>query len=92
MIINFGDKQTAKIFNREFVKRIPKELQKKALRRLAYLHVAEKLSDLQVPHSNHFEALVGDLVGFYSIRVNQQWRIIFCWQDGASEVQLTDYH
>lgn len=93
MIKGFADKRTEQIFNGKFVKRIDKNLQKKALRRLRYLDAAENIDDLRIPPSNKLEKKQGDLKDFYSIWVNDQWRIIFKWVDGeAREVQFIDYH
>lgn len=64
-----------------------------ALRKLQLINRASDLNDLRVPPGNHLEALGGDLDGFYSIRINQQWRVIFRWVDGdAFDVQIIDYH
>ncbi len=93
MIKSFADKITAQVFDGRVVKRIDAGLQKQALRRLRYLDAATQLDDLRVPPSNRLEALSGDRKGFYSIRVNDQWRIIFRWTDGhASDVAFLDYH
>lgn len=93
MIASFADARTRDLFHREPVKRMPPALQDVALRRLKYLHSATKLDDLRVPPGNRLEALHGDRAGQYSIRINDQWRIVFRWQNGqAHEVQLVDYH
>jgi proteic killer suppression protein len=64
-----------------------------ALRKLAQLDAAENLSELRAPPANRLEALRGDLAGFHSIRVNDQWRLVFRWRsDGAHDVKFTDYH
>ena len=66
---------------------------RRAKRKLEALNAATRLDDLKVPPSNRLEKLLGDLKDFYSIRVNDQWRVIFRWHDGdAHEVRLTDYH
>ncbi len=66
---------------------------KTALRKLDCLNYAQTLQDLRSPPSNHLEALKGNLSGFYSLRINNQWRIIFkCSMEGASEVSIVDYH
>ena len=63
------------------------------LSRLRQLHAAEILEDLRIPPSNRLESLSGDLKGFWSMRINQQWRLVFRWNDGkASDVKITDYH
>ncbi len=71
------------------------KLQKSAMRKLEYLDVAIEVEDLRVPPGNRLEKLQGDLEGLWSIRVNNQWRIVFCWeedQDGPSQVEMMDYH
>ena len=93
MIQSFKDKETAKIFNGLLSKRFANDIQKKALVRLDWIDRARNLEDLKTPPSNHLEALIGDLKGFYSIRVNQQFRLIFRFEAGqAFDVALTDYH
>ncbi len=95
MIKSFKDKETEKIFYQEFSKRIPVTIQKIALRKLMMIHAAEKLSDLRVPPANHLEALTGDRIGKWSIRINDQWRIVFVPLDGGrnyDEVEIVDYH
>ena len=93
MIKSFADKITEQLFDGLSVRRMDVGLQKQALRRLRYLDAATQLDDLRAPPSNRLEALSGDRKGFYSIRVNDQWRIIFRWQDGhASDVEFLDYH
>ena len=68
------------------------ELQRAAYRKLMLLDAAETLDDLRIPPGNRLEKLSGDRQGFYSIRVNDQWRICFDWAEGAYEVELIDYH
>ncbi|EMY59909.1 MULTISPECIES: type II toxin-antitoxin system RelE/ParE family toxin [Leptospira] len=93
MILSFGDKETEKIFNQNFSKRIPPEIQKKALTKLILIDNAEKEDDLKSPPSNRLESLKGDLNGFYSIRINDQWRIIFKFDQGnCNQVSIIDYH
>ncbi|MBM9589695.1 type II toxin-antitoxin system RelE/ParE family toxin [Leptospira sp. 201903075] len=93
MILSFGDKETEKIFNQFFSKRIPPEIQKKALTKLILLDNAEKEDDLKSPPSHRLESLKGDLNGFYSIRINDQWRIIFKFEQGnCNQVSIIDYH
>ena len=93
MIRSFGDKETERLFRREPVKRIPLPVQQRALRKLLILDAAESADDLRVPPGNRLERLSGDREGQYSIRVNEQWRICFYWEDGdAREVEITDYH
>jgi proteic killer suppression protein len=93
MIKTFADKKTEGMFNGVIIKRVDLALQKKAIRRLRYINAATRIEDLIVPPSNQLEKLSGDLKAYYSIRVNNQWRIIFIWKDGnAYEVKFTDYH
>ena len=73
-------------------RRFPPDLRGVAQRKLQYLNVAKNLMDLRVPPGNRLEALKGRLRGYYSIRINDQWRIVFRWDEGAKEVQVVDYH
>lgn len=73
-------------------RRFPAELHGTAVRKLQYLNSAARLGDLRVPPGNRLEALRGDLSGFWSIRINRQWRIVFRWDNGAKDVQIVDYH
>ena len=93
MIESFGDPDTEGVFRRRRVKRIDPRIQQTALRKLRYLDNAATLDDLRVPPGNRLEALRGDRVGQYSIRVNDQWRIVFAWRNGnAFDVTIVDYH
>jgi toxin HigB-1 len=93
MIRSFRDRETARVWSREFSKKLPGTIQERALMKLQQLHAAGDLRDLAIPASNQLEALEGNRKGQYSIRINKQWRICFEWQDGeASEVQIVDYH
>jgi len=93
MIISFGSKGTREIWNGERVKGFATELQEIARRKLRMLNNSQNLTDLQVPPSNKLEKLKGNLKEYYSIRVNDLWRIIFKWDKGnASEVEVVDYH
>ena len=96
MIASFGDKGTEALFNggpRKAFKLFPPDILASALRKLDMLNAAPTLGDLASPPGNRLEALSGDLAGFHSIRINDQWRIIFRWQGSeAFEVQVTDYH
>jgi len=75
------------------VRRLPPQLYSAARRKLLYLHEAEDLRDLRVPPGNRLQALKGDWKGWFSIRVNDQWRIVFRWSDTrAFEVSIVDYH
>ena len=93
MIRSFADKRTAILFEREVVNKRVAPIQRAALRKLLILDAAESLRDLEVPPGNHLEKLKGDRKGQYSIRVNDQWRICFRWQEGGAEdVEIVDYH
>lgn len=96
MIISFGNEATADLYHGRRTGRVrhfPQDVTKRALHKLDVLNGAQELIDLRSPPSNHLEALKGDLVGHYSIRVNDQWRIVFRWEDNnAHNVRLIDYH
>ncbi len=93
MIISFGDKQTEKIWQGIRVKEFSNEIQQVGRRKLRMLNNSQSLNDLRVPPSNKLEKLSGKLKDFYSIRINNQWRIIFRWNNGnAYEVEIIDYH
>ena len=92
MIKSFGDKQTEALSGDRFVREF-QGIARSAKRKLEMLNAASRLDDLLAPPSNRLEKLQGTLSEFYSIRVNDQWRIVFKWIDGhAHEVQVTDYH
>ena len=93
MIRDFRCKETEKIFNRQFSRKFPADIQRTVLRKLALLDAAESLDDLKIPPSIRLEKLTGNRKGQYSIRINDQWRICFVWYRGdAQEVEITDYH
>lgn len=93
MIVSFGSKETEKVFNGERVRSLPLEVQKTGRRKLRMLNNFQNIKDLTIPPSNKLEKLGGDLKGFYSIRINEQWRIIFQWKPAqASDVKIIDYH
>lgn len=93
MLISFGDKDTKKIWEGERVKGLATEIQEIARRKLRMLNNSQDLTDLQVPPSNRLEKLKGNFKEFYSIRINNQWRIIFKWNNGnADQVEIIDYH
>jgi len=93
MIISFGSTATEIIWNGIRQKKPAIEIQEIGRRKLRMLHNSVSLTDLKVPPSNRLEKLSGNLKDFYSIRINDQWRIIFRWKDGnASEVEIIDYH
>lgn len=97
MILSFATKGTQDIFevveSKLSRKTLPMNLHKIAKRKLNMLAVATHLSDLKSPPANHLEPLKGDLQGFYSIRINAQWRIVFIWRNNnAEQVEILDYH
>lgn len=93
MIRSFADKEAEKLFNRQFSRKLPPEIQRAARYKLEILDAAEQLDDLRVPPSNRLEKLSGDRAGQYSIRINKQWRICFKWRDNSSyDVEMVDYH
>ena len=92
MIRSFRDARTGKLFNDLDVPGF-RSFERVARRKLLYLHQAKRFEDLRVPPGNRLEALRGDRKGQYSIRINDQWRICFKWQDGhAYDVEIVDYH
>ena len=93
MIISFGNKESEKVWLGERVKKLPNEVQQVGRRKLRMLNNSQNIMDLTIPPSNKLEKLKGGLKDFYSIRINDQWRIIFKWNSGnASEVEIVDYH
>jgi len=93
MIISFGSSDTEKIWKGELVKNLPIEIQQIGRRKLRMLNNSQDLSDLRIPPSNRLEKLKGRAKDFYSIRINDQWRIIFKWVNNqAYEVEIVDYH
>jgi proteic killer suppression protein len=93
MIQSFGDKETEKTWNGFRSKKLPNEIQQIARRKLRMINNAQGINDLRIPPSNHLEKLSGNLTGFYSVRINKQWRIVFKWEDNqAFEVEILDYH
>lgn len=97
MIVSFRDEETACIYDGERTKqerrRLSTELWKTAQRKLDQLNRVSRLDQLGVPPGNRLEALSGDRLGQYSIRINDQYRICFVWTDrGPAEVEITDYH
>lgn len=92
MIQSFADKDTRKLFQRESNRRF-NAIIRVALRKLIQMNRARVLQDLAVPPGNRLEALKGNLAGYHSIRINDQWRIVFVWNDhGPAEVAICDYH
>ena len=93
MIISFASKDTEKIWFGESIRKLPNEIQEIGRRKLRMLNNSQNLTDLHVPPSNRLEKLSGNMKDFYSIRIHDQWRIVFKWLEGnASEVSIMDYH
>ncbi|MBI4209385.1 MAG: type II toxin-antitoxin system RelE/ParE family toxin [Deltaproteobacteria bacterium] len=96
MIEGFGNHLAEDLFDdrvSKAVRRFPAELWRVARRKLLYLHDAAELNDLKAPPGNRLEALKGGWRGFYSIRINDQWRVVFRWEKGnAWDVRILDYH
>jgi proteic killer suppression protein len=94
-IRTFGDSATADLYHGRGTarsRRFPADVARVALRKLDVLNAAHRRDDLRSPPGNRLEALKGRQKGFHSIRVNDQWRIVFRWDDGAEDVSLSDYH
>ncbi|MFM2285650.1 MAG: hypothetical protein RLZZ543_1147 [Bacteroidota bacterium] len=93
MIITFGDKETKKIWEGERIKSLSTDIQEIARRKLRMLNNSQNINDLLIPPSNRLEKLKGNYKEYYSIRINDQWRIVFKWINGNAErVQVVDYH
>jgi proteic killer suppression protein len=93
VIESFGDKETQNVFEGRRSRKLPNEIQQRARRKLRMIDQAIEIRDLRIPPSNHLESLRGDLKKYSSIRINDQWRIIFIWEAGiACDVSITDYH
>jgi toxin HigB-1 len=93
MIISFGSIDSEKIWLGERVRKIPFEIQQIGRRKLRMINNSQGISDLRIPPSNRLEKLKGKSKDFYSIRINDQWRIIFKWDNNnAHDVQILDYH
>ena len=96
MIASFGDRATEDLYHgrkSKHTRNLPPDLLAVALRKLDMLNAAHDLRDLSVPPGNRLEVLRGDLKGYHSIRINQQWRVVFRWTSGeAYEVRIVDYH
>lgn len=96
MIVSFAGKMAQEIYdgiNSKRTRRFPSELHAKARRLLDQLNAAPTLEFMKIPPGNRLEKLSGDLKGFFSIRINDQWRVIFRWQkDDAHDIDIIDYH
>lgn len=96
MIETFGNALAEDLFDdmrTRATRSFPPELRRAARRKLLYLHDAAELRDLRVPPGNRLEGLKGNWTGFHSIQINDQWRLVFRWQNGSAfDVQVVDYH
>lgn len=93
MIKSFGNKRTEKIYQGERVAKLPLEIQRIGLRKLIMLDQSQDIKDLTIPSSNRLEKLKGNMKAYHSIRINDQWRIVFKWMDNnAFDVEIIDYH
>ena len=93
MIVSVKDKRIALIMAGEVQKRFPSDLMRAAQKAVRAMMAAEQIENLRLPPSNRLEALRGDRLGQWSIRINQQWRLCFRWTDlGAEDVEIVDYH
>jgi proteic killer suppression protein len=93
MILHFKDSETERLFQGQVSRKLPADIQRTALRKLQYLHAAASLEDLRRVPGHRLEKLKGDREGQWSIRINDQWRICFEWEEGnAREVEIADYH
>ena len=93
MIVSFGSKDTERIWQGERVKQIPLEIQQVGRRKLRMIHNSQSLADLRIPPSNRLEKLKGKGKDFYSIRINDQWRIVFRWENNHTyDLEIMDYH
>lgn len=93
MIIGFADRETEKIYNQRFSKKVPESVQRIALRKLIMMHNSIDLNDLRVPPGNRLEKLCGSREGQFSIRINEQYRICFTLTEkGFDNVEIVDYH
>jgi proteic killer suppression protein len=93
MILSFADREAEALFYGRFARRLARDIQRMAQRKLRQLHAAEELRDLAAPPGNRLEALHGSRAGQHSIRINDQWRLCFVWKEGGAEqVEIVDYH
>ena len=93
MIVSFRCKETEKIFNRQYSKKLPISIQKIAIRKLWQIDAAAGTNDLRIPPNNQLELLKGDRKAQHSIRINRQFRICFKWKNNnAHDVEIVDYH
>jgi proteic killer suppression protein len=93
MIVSFHDSETSKVWEGQFSRKLPHDIQQVARRKLRMLNNAGRVDDLRIPPQNRLEKLSGDREGQWSIRINDQWRVCFLWNEGtASRFEICDYH
>lgn len=93
MIVSIANKETEAVWLGQRSRKLPADIQSRALAKLAMLDAAAELDDLKNPPSNRLHELKHDRAGQHSISINMQWRICFVWNDGnAHDVEITDYH
>lgn len=93
MIISFHTDATEAVWQGRFTKKLPNQIQEVARRKLRMINAAQRLDDLRIPPANRLEALSGDRAGQHSLRINDQWRVCFVWNQGHAErVEICDYH
>ena len=93
MIQSFACAETGRIFQGDYSRKLPTQIQAVARRKLRILHAVVKLDELRIPPANRLEALKGDRKGQYSVRINEQWRLCFTWTaNGPAGVEIVDYH
>jgi len=93
MIRSIADPETEKISSEERRRRFPSDIHERALSKLRLVDAASDVDDLRMPPSNRLHLLRGTLNGYYALRINDQWRIVFRWKDGGAEdVKISDYH
>ena len=93
MMLSFKDKETELVYNEQFSKKLPHDIQRTALRKLIILNYAVSLEDLKIPPGNKLEQLLGNRKGQHSIKINDQWRVCFTWKNNnAHDVEIVDYH
>jgi proteic killer suppression protein len=93
VIRSFRDSETERVFGREKFRKLPQDIQRTALRKLLLLDAAEAIEEMRVPPGNRLEKLTGTREGQFSIRINDQWRICFTWEEGgAANVEIVDYN
>jgi proteic killer suppression protein len=93
MIVSFRSAETKRIWSGVFSRKLPRDIQATAMRKLRLLNNAKTLGDLALPPNNRLEGLAGDRRSQHSIRINDQWRICFRWTDGGpADVEIVDYH